>query len=136
MFQKVSEKSCKNLIINFGISPVILELAELRNAATSAEARWSFLRSQRGAPLILHCGFVYRCERQISRRTYWLCIRYKGHKCNSRLILSGNNIIKETSHNHLSDERSNELNIEFKNLDDQDVPEWIKGLVKLKPEKT
>lgn len=114
--------------------PVVLEMLMLRDAAISADANthliWSFMRSQRGAPLILHSGFVYRCERQISSRTYWLCIRYKGHKCNARLILSGNNVAKATSHNHAPDERANEANVELKNLEDSDVPQWIKGLVK------
>lgn len=110
----------------------------LHNAALTADARnqviWSFLRSQRGAPLILHSGFVYRCERQIAKRTYWLCIRYKGHKCNARLILSGNNVSKATDHNHAVDERANETSVELKSLDDSDVSEWIKGNVKHKTE--
>lgn len=110
----------------------------LHNAALTADARnqviWSFLRSQRGAPLILHSGFVYRCERQINRRTYWLCIRYKGHKCNARLILSGNNVNKATDHNHAPDERANESNVELKSLEDDDMPEWIRVNPKLKIE--
>lgn len=90
----------------------------------------TFIRSQRGAPLIMHSGFVYRCERKINSRTYWLCIRYKGHKCNARLILNGNAINKATDHNHSIDERANESNVELKNLDDSDVAEWIKGTSK------
>lgn len=108
----------------------------LNNAALTADAHnqviRSFVRSQRAAPLILHSGFVYRCERQIGKRTYWLCIRYKGHKCNARLILNGNSVIKATEHNHGIDDRANETNIELKNLDDADVPDWIKGNAKHK----
>lgn len=91
---------------------------------------WSFIRSQRGAPLIVHRDFIYRCERKISKRTYWLCIRYKGHKCNARLILNGNAICKETEHNHGTDGRASDANIEFKNLEDSDVGVWVKGLLK------
>jgi hypothetical protein len=108
----------------------MLALSAAKQAMERGQVIWSFLRSQRGAPLILHSGFVYRCERQISRRTYWLCIRYKGHKCNARLILSGNGIVKATAHNHEPDQRANESNVEFKNLDDADVTDWIKGIVK------
>lgn len=90
---------------------------------------WAFIRSQRGAPLVVHSDFVYRCERKIVQRTYWLCIRYKSHKCNARLILNGNVIHKATNHNHPVDERANDQhrNLEYKSLDDDDVEEWIKG---------
>lgn len=90
-------------------------------------AFWTFIRSQRGAPLIIHSGSVYRCERKIGNKTYWLCIRYKGHKCNARLIIRGNTLLKSTDHNHATDERSAEQNIEEKNLADNDIDEWIKG---------
>lgn len=85
------------------------------------------MKSQRGAPLIVCQGFVYRCERKISNKTYWLCIRYKGHKCKARLILRGNEVVKQTSHNHKSDHRASKSDLVMKDLDDPDVDEWIKG---------
>lgn len=88
---------------------------------------WPFMKSQRGAPLIVYNGFVYRCERKISNKTYWLCIRYKGQKCKARLILRGNEIIKQTNHNHKVDNPSSNFDLEMKNLEDCDVDEWIKG---------
>ncbi|CRK91978.1 CLUMA_CG005563, isoform E [Clunio marinus] len=111
------------------------ELSNLKYAAQKAEEykivdrreMWPFIRSQRGAPLILHSGFIYRCERKIASRTYWLCIRYKGLKCNARLILKGNNVCKETDHNHQVDERAVEVNVEFKNLNDSNLDEWFKA---------
>lgn len=111
---------------------IVLEMLKLNYAAMNAEAGsgmtiWSFIRSQRGAPLIVHDGFVYRCERKIESRTYWLCIRYKGHKCNARLILTGNRVHKATDHNHMKDDRSNETEIELKDLNDADVETWLKG---------
>jgi FLYWCH zinc finger domain len=112
----------------------ILELIKLKYAAFDADERlsqkesfWSFIRSQRGAPLIIRSDYVYRCERKIGSKTYWLCIRYKGHKCNARLILTGNQICKETEHNHVSDNRSSEEELELKNLEDDDIDDWIKG---------
>ena len=118
----------------------ILELMNLNYAAFKADDRrqvnnavvWSFIRSQRSAPLLLQAGFVYRCERKLNSRTYWLCIRYKGHKCNARLILNGNQLYKSTDHNHPVDERASDSNIEYKNLDDNDVDEWLKGTPKQK----
>lgn len=112
----------------------LLELLNLKHAAFDADDRleqkkssWPFIRSQRGAPLIVRMNYVYRCERRIGPKTYWLCIRYKGHKCNARLILTGNKMCKETEHNHESDHRSSEEEYDFKNLEDDDIDEWMKG---------
>ena len=110
----------------------LLELSDLKYTAYQIENRtnkilWSFIRSQRGAPLLVHSGFVYRCERKISNKTYWLCLNYKKTKCNGRMILEGNQINKMTEHNHSIDKRSTEGNIELKNLDDEDVDLWIKA---------
>lgn len=63
----------------------------------------SFIRSQRGAPLLTRSGFVYRCERHTGERSYWLCIRYKTIRCGGRLICQGNDIVKFTMHNHEQD---------------------------------
>ena len=113
---------------------LVLELTDLKVAALKAESQsqaiWSFLRSQRGAPLIVHSGYVYRNERKSGIRTYWLCIRYKGKKCNARLILNGNTINKATSHNHTMDDRACETHVEWKNLEDDDLDTWLKGLKK------
>lgn len=118
---------------------LVLEIINLDFVAYKADSRpqadvvpvWSFIRSQRGAPLILYEGFVYRCERKISTRTYWLCTKYKGYKCNARLILNGNCVSKATDHNHAQDERANEASTELKNLDDDDVDDWLKATPKL-----
>lgn len=86
------------------------------------------MRSQRNAPLIIFDGFVYRCERKIRKKTYWLCICYKSHKCTARLIINGNDLLKKTSHKHTNDTRPLSTNlIESKNLEDDDVDDWIKG---------
>jgi hypothetical protein len=116
-------------------------MVKLNDAAFSTDAlrqvdkvaMWSFIRSQRGAPLLVYSNFIYRCERKISARTYWLCIRYKGHRCNARLIINGNSVCKETEHNHGADNRSNESQVELKNLQDDDVDEWLKGSPKHPP---
>lgn len=119
----------------------ILELMSLNYAAFKAENRheacksssaWPFIRSQRGAPLLLQSGYVYRCERRLNSRTYWLCIRYKGLQCNARVILNGNQLYKSTAHNHDMDERSNESNIELKDLDGHDIDAWLRRIPKQK----
>ncbi|XP_050084771.1 modifier of mdg4-like isoform X10 [Anopheles aquasalis] len=63
------------------------------------------IRSQRGAPLLMRDGFIYRCERQREIRTYWLCIRYKKVHCTGRLICDGNEVLKETIHCHPREDR-------------------------------
>ncbi|XP_035777038.1 modifier of mdg4-like isoform X20 [Anopheles albimanus] len=63
------------------------------------------IRSQRGAPLLMRDGFIYRCERQREIRTYWLCIRYKTLHCKGRLICDGNEVLKETIHCHPREHR-------------------------------
>lgn len=129
-------------IITSHIICSLLELINLNYAAFIADNRdsrlkqtWPFIRSQRGAPLLVHTGFVYRHERKINDRTYWLCIRYKGLNCNSRIILNGNQLRKATEHNHNRDDRSSENSLEYKDLEDSDIDEWIKGSSKTKHEK-
>lgn len=110
----------------------ILDLIDLKYVAYQVETAnkmlWSFVRSQRGAPLLIHSGFVYRCERKVANRTYWLCMQYKQqYKCNARIILEGNTLNKATEHNHPLDNRSNCENLEYKNLEDDDIDKWMKN---------
>jgi hypothetical protein len=87
----------------------------------------TFIRSQRGAPLLLYQEHVYRCERVRDGRSYWLCIHYKHTKCNGRLILQGNNLVKENPHNHpISDKRIEKFRIERKSLGNlKEATEWL-----------
>lgn len=68
--------------------------------AAAAADHLSFIRSQRGAPLLVHSGFVYRCERKSTERSYWLCTGYKRFKCTGRIICHGNAMVKATMHIH------------------------------------
>ncbi|XP_055595644.1 modifier of mdg4-like isoform X23 [Uranotaenia lowii] len=87
----------------------------------------TFIRSQRGAPLLTLGNFIYRCERVRKTRSYWLCIRYKSSKCNGRVICQGNTIIKNTSHCHANDERRISTSIlEQTDLNEIDLDEWCK----------
>ncbi|XP_058130350.1 modifier of mdg4-like isoform X11 [Anopheles coustani] len=63
----------------------------------------AFIRSQRGAPLLVKDSFIYRCERTRGNRSYWLCVRYKSHKCTGRIICQGNAVLKQTGHTHQID---------------------------------
>lgn len=89
----------------------------------------SFIRSQRGAPLLSRMGFVYRCERNIGIRSYWLCIRYKNFKCGGRIICNGNDVTKETSHNHHEDwQRIQKSQVEYKSLANaQELDDFVKS---------
>lgn len=108
-----------------------LEISDLKfieyRAENDLKVLWSFIRSQRGAPFLIHSGFAYRCERKIGTKTYWLCLQYKRTKCNGRMIFDGNAIVKSTAHNHSTDNRANySSNIEYKSLEDDDIEKWIK----------
>lgn len=98
-------------------------------ATDAAATCLAFIRSQRGAPLLSREGFVYRCERHIGPRSYWLCIRYKNFKCGGRLICHGNTVVKDTPHNHHHDwQRIQKSQVELKNLADPDeLDQFIKA---------
>lgn len=124
------QKSFTVLMKNYNY--FILEITTLKYIAYRAEndtkVLWSFIRSQRGAPFLVHSGYVYRCERKIASKTYWLCLQYKRTKCNGRMIFDGNTIIKSTEHNHSTDSKANySNNIEYKSLEDDDIENWIKS---------
>lgn len=86
----------------------------------------SFIRSQRGAPLLTRYGYVYRCERHTGERSYWLCIQYKTLHCGGRLICQGNNIVKYTDHIHDQDwSRIDRTVIEYKSLTHPHIDEFL-----------
>lgn len=88
----------------------------------------SFVRSQRGAPLLTMQGFIYRCERNVGDRSYWLCIRYKKVHCNGRLILQGNEIVKRRSHNHDPDwTRIDRSVVEYHSLSGEQGADFLNG---------
>jgi FLYWCH zinc finger domain len=87
----------------------------------------TFMRSQRGAPLLIYQEHVYRCERVREGRSYWLCIHYKHSHCTGRVILQGNNVVKESAHNHpLSTKCMENHQLEYKSLDNlKEATEWL-----------
>ncbi|XP_021693990.1 modifier of mdg4 isoform X29 [Aedes aegypti] len=87
----------------------------------------TFIRSQRGAPLLTLDSFIYRCERVRKTRSYWLCIRYKSSKCNGRVICQGNKILKLTHHCHPNDlQRISSSILEETDLSSINLEEWYK----------
>lgn len=88
---------------------------------------YPFVRSQRGGPLLCNDGYIFRLERILEHRTYWLCIGYKKYKCSGRIILYGNKMMKCTLHNHARDEeRITSSVIEYKDLSKDDIREFLK----------
>lgn len=86
----------------------------------------SFIRSQRGAPLLVRQGFIYRCERKTAARTYWLCTGYKRYKCTGRMIYHGNTLIKSTFHIHDADyDRIDKAKMETHDLEAVDQNEFF-----------
>lgn len=152
---KKSDKLCHDFIADIGIDtvttanvkverneqqqpqqPTAMSTIQVRNmdgmimTSTAPEASYlAFIRSQRGAPLLSREGFVYRCERHIGPRSYWLCIRYKNFKCGGRLICHGNTVVKDTPHNHHQDwQRIQKSQVELKSLADPDqLDQFIKA---------
>uniref|UniRef100_A0A182S6H5 BEN domain-containing protein n=1 Tax=Anopheles maculatus TaxID=74869 RepID=A0A182S6H5_9DIPT len=95
----------------------------------SHEKGHTFIRSQRGLPLLAKNNFIYRCERTRNHRSYWLCIRYKTHKCKGRLICQKNAVLKETKHCHPDDRRrltmSDKSSIDLSKIN---VNAWVKSV--------
>ncbi|XP_037029108.1 modifier of mdg4 isoform X16 [Bradysia coprophila] len=88
---------------------------------------YPFVRSQRGGPLLCNDGYIFRLERLLEHRTYWLCIGYKKYKCSGRIILYGNRMMKCTLHNHTrDDERITNSIVEYKDLNMDDVRDFMK----------
>lgn len=86
----------------------------------------SFMRSQRGAPFLVQSGYIYRCERYNSHRTYWLCTKYKTIKCNGRLICQANDIVKATKHNHEQNiSQMDRTVIEYHNMAEPNIEEFL-----------
>lgn len=122
----------------YAVSPTATSTIQVRNVdgmitttmtTDDAATYLAFIRSQRGAPLLSREGFVYRCERHIGPRSYWLCIRYKNFKCGGRLICHGNTVVKDTPHNHHQDwQRIQKSQVELKSLADPDeLDQFIKA---------
>ncbi|XP_037029109.1 modifier of mdg4 isoform X17 [Bradysia coprophila] len=88
---------------------------------------YPFMRSPRGGPLLCNDGYIFRLQRLLEHRSYWLCIGYKKYKCGGRIVLYGNRMMKCTHHNHMRDhERITKSVIEYKDLTMDDVNEFLK----------
>uniref|UniRef100_A0A182JNK1 FLYWCH-type domain-containing protein n=1 Tax=Anopheles christyi TaxID=43041 RepID=A0A182JNK1_9DIPT len=83
----------------------------------------------RGLPLLVKNKFIYRCERTRNHRSYWLCIRYKTHKCKGRIICQNNSVLKETEHCHMDDRRRlNHSDQKLVDLSQINIGCWVKSV--------
>ncbi|XP_040156879.1 modifier of mdg4-like isoform X8 [Anopheles arabiensis] len=88
-----------------------------------------FIRSQRGLPLLVKNKFIYRCERTRNHRSYWLCTRYKTHKCTGRIICQNNTVLKETEHCHMDDSRRlHHSELKLVDMSQIDIECWVKSV--------
>lgn len=92
-----------------------------------------FIYSQRGRPLIVVDGYLYRKN----RGAYWRCIRCTKYRCKSRLILRPDRdpvCIEKHSHGPEKEKiewgRKIRSNVIFETLEDEILPE-IKKVVSL-----
>lgn len=108
------------------------EHIEHTTADDNGADKLAFIRSQRGAPLLVHDEFVYRCERKSSTRTYWLCVGYKRFKCNARIICEGNRHIKCTTHySHGADrDRIQKGQLEYHSMSEADRDVFLNSVQK------
>lgn len=115
-------------------SSAFITLRTVKRATTplAGDDLLTFIRSQRGAPLLVHDGYVYRCERKSAKRTYWLCVGYKRFKCNARIICEGNRFVKATVHyNHDADaDRIERGLVEYRSLADADRNAFLNSVQK------
>uniref|UniRef100_A0A182UT97 FLYWCH-type domain-containing protein n=1 Tax=Anopheles merus TaxID=30066 RepID=A0A182UT97_ANOME len=88
-----------------------------------------FIRSQRGLPLLVKNKFIYRCERTRNHRSYWLCTRYKTHKCTGRIICQNNTVLKETEHCHMDDSRRlHHSELKLVDMSQINIECWVKSV--------
>uniref|UniRef100_A0A182HJU4 BEN domain-containing protein n=1 Tax=Anopheles arabiensis TaxID=7173 RepID=A0A182HJU4_ANOAR len=84
---------------------------------------------QRGLPLLVKNKFIYRCERTRNHRSYWLCTRYKTHKCTGRIICQNNTVLKETEHCHMDDSRRlHHSELKLVDMSQIDIECWVKSV--------
>jgi hypothetical protein len=45
-----------------------------------------FISSQKGHPLLLHEGYVFRKEKETPQKIIWQCVEYKKNKCRGKFF--------------------------------------------------
>ncbi|KAJ4429657.1 hypothetical protein ANN_21858 [Periplaneta americana] len=60
-----------------------------------------FIESAKGNLLLTHNGYIYRMNRQVGDRRFWICSEYKKDGCRGRCVTLGGELSKDASrHNH------------------------------------
>lgn len=90
-----------------------------------------FIRSQRGAAMLVQNGYIYRCQQYTNPRSYWICINHDksdlSQKCLARIVYKSNVLVKSSSHTHPPHwKRLQNHSYEFKNLNDDDIEMFLK----------
>lgn len=91
-----------------------------------------FIRSQRGAAMLVQNGYIYRCQQFSNPRSYWICINHdkssQHEKCLARIVYKYNELVRSSSHTHGPHwKRLQNQSFEFKNLEDDDREDFLKG---------
>uniref|UniRef100_A0A6P7GX96 Uncharacterized protein LOC114343419 n=1 Tax=Diabrotica virgifera virgifera TaxID=50390 RepID=A0A6P7GX96_DIAVI len=63
----------------------------------------TYVKSQKGANMLVYNGYIHRKEKTIDQKTIWKCAQYNKHKCTGRVHTVGDEVVKSTSHNHVAD---------------------------------
>lgn len=63
----------------------------------------TYVKSQKGANMLVYNGFIHRKKKAIGEKTIWKCAQYSKYKCTGRVHTLGDEAVKSTSHNHVAD---------------------------------
>ncbi|XP_069686648.1 modifier of mdg4-like isoform X5 [Periplaneta americana] len=67
----------------------------------SGQGALRFIESAKGNLLLTHNGYIYRMNRQVGDRRFWICSEYKKDGCRGRCVTLGGELSKDASrHNH------------------------------------
>jgi hypothetical protein len=62
-----------------------------------------FVTSERGNPMLLYNGFIYKKEKTIGEKTIWKCADYNKNRCPGRVHTMQEEMVRSTSHLHIPD---------------------------------
>jgi hypothetical protein len=60
-----------------------------------------FIKSSKGRLLLAHKGYIYRMNRQVGNKIFWICSEYKKDGCRGRCVTLGDQLSRDASvHDH------------------------------------
>jgi len=67
----------------------------------SGQGALQFIKSSKGRLLLAHKGYIYRMNRQVGNKIFWICSEYKKDGCRGRCVTLGDQLSRDASvHDH------------------------------------